>query len=100
MVQGPNDLPEIAKALPTRPAVPVAAAKPRPAAAPVRIFQAPDSVQISPRAAQASQLLSRALAEPDIRASRVEEVRAKLNATVKDSASLSAKLAEKLLTEN
>lgn len=99
MVQGPQDLPDIVKlgsVAPTpAPAGPVKAK----AAAP-EAFQAPDSVQISPQAAQASQLLAQVQVEPDIRQDRVEEVKAKLSAIVGDNASLNAKLAEKLLTEN
>jgi hypothetical protein len=96
MVQGPNDLPDIVKAAP-----PVQPARAKAATQPVaKPFQAKDSVQISPRAAQASQLLEQVKSLPDVRDDRVQEVRSKLSAAVKDSASLNAKLAEKLLTEN
>jgi hypothetical protein len=98
MVQGPNDLPEIAKAAPVPASAPSAPARPKaaPDAAPIEVA---DSVQLSPRAVQASQLLAQAQAEPDVRVGRVEEVRAKLSSIAGDSASLNAKLAEKLLTE-
>ena len=99
MVQGPNDLPEIVKAAAIAPSAPAAAPRAK-APAQAEPFQAPDSVQISPRAAQAAQLLAQVQAEPDVRPGRVEEVRAKLSASVGDDASLNAKLAEKLLTEN
>jgi hypothetical protein len=98
MVQGPNDLPEIVKAAPAQAAQPSRAKAVTPAAA--KPFQAEDSVQISPQAAQASQLLAQVKSLPDVRDDRVQDVRSKLSAAVKDSASLNAKLAEKLLTEN
>lgn len=101
MVQGPNDLPDILKAAAVNPPAAAPAARPKAApAASAAPFQAPDSVQISPRAAQAAQLAALVQAEPDVRPGRVEEVRAKLSGIVGDSASLDAKLAEKLLTEN
>lgn len=99
MVQGPNDLPEIVKAAAVQASAPKAPAKPKaPEAAPV--IQVADSVQLSPRAQQASQLLAQVQAEPDVRQSRVDQVRANLSSIAGDSASLNAKLAEKLLTEN
>jgi hypothetical protein len=99
MVQGPNDLPEIAKAAAVQASAPKAPAKPKAAPEPAPVIQVADSVQLSPRAQQASQLLSQVQAEPDVRQSRVDEVRAKLSSIAGDSASLNAKLAEKLLTE-
>lgn len=99
MVQGPNDLPEIIKSAPVQANAPAAPAKAKaPASSPD--IQVADSVQLSPRAVQASQLLALAQAEPDVRPGRVEEVSAKLSSIAVDSASLNAKLAEKLLTEN
>lgn len=100
MVQGPNDLPEIIKAANVQASAPSAPAKPKaaPDAAP-DILSVSDSVQLSSRAKQASQLLAQVQAEPDVRNSRVEETRAKLSSIAGDSASLNAKLAEKLLTE-
>jgi hypothetical protein len=98
MVQGPNDLPEIVKSAAVQAGAPAAPAKLKaaPEAAPIQVA---DSVQISPRALQASQLLAQVQAEPDVRANVVEETRAKLSGIAGDSASLNAKLAEKLLTE-
>jgi hypothetical protein len=102
MVQGPNDLPDIiAKAAALQANTPVKPKAPVPAPAPARQdIQVADSVQLSPRAVQASQLLAQAQAEPDVRNSVVEQVRSKLSSIAGDSASLNAKLAEKLLTEN
>lgn len=98
MVQGPNDLPELSKAAAIK--APPTAGRPKAAEPLPQAFQAPDQVQLSPQAVQASQLLERVKAEPDLRPGRVEEVRANLSAIVGDGASLDAKLAEKLLTEN
>jgi hypothetical protein len=99
MVQGPNDLPEIAKTAAVQASAPNAPARPKAAPGSAPVIQVADSVQLSPRALQASQLLAQVQAEPDVRPSRVEEVRAKLSDIAGDSASLNAKLAEKLLTE-
>lgn len=96
MIQGPNDLPEILKTPPLPPSPAPVKRKPVEAAQP---FQAADTVQISPKA-QVAQLVVKAKVEPDIRPARVEQARVQLSAIVKDSASLNAKLAEKLLTEN
>jgi hypothetical protein len=98
MVQGPNDLPKI----PTSPAI-----KPL-APAPVSKLKSelpapiprPDSVELSPRAVQVAQLFSRLQAQAEVDTGRVEEVKAKLGALVANTASLNAKIAEKLLTEN
>ena len=99
MVQGPNNLPEaiktnLVKAIPPRPQAPQSAAVHAPAS------QAPDSVQISPRASQVSQIRIQLQAIAEVRPDRVQEVSAKLSSLTGDSAALNAKLAEKLLTEN
>jgi hypothetical protein len=102
MVQGPN-LPEPIKApIVKAPASvnPGRAKAPVPAAPAKAVPQGPDSVQISPQAAQVSQLRAQIQAVPEVRPDRVQEVSAKLSSIVGDSASLNAKLAEKLLTEN
>jgi anti-sigma28 factor (negative regulator of flagellin synthesis) len=101
MVQGPNDLQNILNAPAVKPVAPSAPAKPKAAAAePAPAPRKTDSVEISPRAAQAAQLLSQVQSQPEVRPDRVEEVRAKISALVTDNASLNAKIAEKLLTEN
>lgn len=101
MVQGPNDLPNILNTPAVKPAAPAAAPKAK-AEAPIVPAPAPrtDSVEISPRAAQAAQLLSQLQAQPEVDSGRVEEAKAKISALVTDNASLNAKIAEKLLTEN
>lgn len=104
MVQGPNDLPNLIKAPALQPTQPNNNVRPKTAGpkdvVPVAFSQAPDSVQISPRASQAAQLQAKLEQVPEVRVDRVEEVRAKLSGVVQDNASLNAKLAEKLLTEN
>lgn len=104
MVQGPNDLPNLSKAPALQPTSPQQAVRPKSAGPkdvdPSIFSQAPDSVQISPRASQAAQLQAKLEQVAEVRPGRVEEVRAKLSGLVQDNASLNAKLAEKLLTEN
>ena len=99
MVQGPNNLPEAIKTPIIKAPAPAAPLRSKPVQAPAKP-QAPDSVQISPRAAQVSQLRAQIQAVPEVRPDRVQETTAKLSSIVADSASLNAKLAEKLLTEN
>ena len=115
MVQGPQDLPNLIKN--------VAAASPapasqRPAAPPVtsqaQFVQAPDTVQLSARAVNASaQARSAAPAPPpappavvpaavantpEVRPERVAQAQASLSALNGNASALNARLAEKLLT--
>jgi hypothetical protein len=104
MVSGSNDLPELkiqppvvvppARRIPTEPA---AKASPE---AERKLIQAPDTVQLSPRAQAASKVLTVAESAPEVRPARVEEASAKLRAQTPNSSALNAQLAEKLLTEN
>jgi hypothetical protein len=98
MVNGPGNLPEFHKAplvnpvpknvpKPERKFVPPPEAKVEPAA----------QVTISPRAQELRNLAPKIQATPEIRPSRVEEVRVKLGQG--NPQALNAKIAEKLLTE-
>lgn len=107
MVSGFNDLPDLKIKAPEvqapvrRSAEPLA--KPRPDAD-RKLVQAPDSVQLSPRAQAVAKSLPivRAVVDstPELQPARVEEASAKLRTQTPNSAALNAKLAEKLLTEN
>jgi hypothetical protein len=104
MVSGSNDIPDLkiqvpvvqppARRIPTEPA-----AKPRPEAE-RKLVQAPDTVQLSPRAQAASQVRAVVESTPEVRPARVQEVTAKLRSQTSNSSALNAQLAEKLLTEN
>ena len=104
MIQGPNDLPNLVKAPKIQAPAPKNPVQPKSAGpkdvAPLGFSQAPDSVQISPRAAQAAQLQVKLDQVPEIRPDRVEEARVKISSVIQNRGSLNAKLAEKLLTEN
>jgi len=103
MVSGFNDLPDIKIKAPEAAAPvrrnPEATVKPRPDND-RKLIQAPDSVQLSPRAQSASKVRAAVESTPDVRPARVEEASAKLRTQTPNSAALNAKLAEKLLTEN
>ncbi|HXC64110.1 MAG TPA: hypothetical protein VNZ67_07110 [bacterium] len=112
MVQGPQDLPNLIKN--------VAAAAPtpapqRPAAPPVtsqaQFVQAPDTVQLSAQAVNASAQARSAApvappavvpaavaATPEVRPERVVQAQASLSALSGNASALNARLAEKLLT--
>jgi hypothetical protein len=104
MVSGSNDLPELkikapivqppARRIPTEPTAKVQPEATR------KLIQAPDSVQLSPRAQAVSQVRAVVESTPEVRPARVEEASAKLRAQIPNSSALNAQLAEKLLTEN
>ncbi len=104
MVSGPNEIPEIKAVVQKTPAqlvrrVPAEAAKPAPE--PERkLVQAPDTVQLSPRAQEASRVSASAERAPEVRPERVEQASAQVRSQSNNSASTNAKLAEKLLTES
>lgn len=105
MVTGPNNIPEIKVIAPKPesaavrriPSETIAKAKPE---ADRKLVQAPDTIQLSPKAQQASRVLNAVERTPEVRPERVEQVSAQLRSQSTNSASVNAKLAEKLLTEN
>jgi hypothetical protein len=105
VISGPNEIPEIKALAPKPAAAPVRriptepTAKPRPEAD-RKLVQAPDSVQLSPKAQSASRISNIVERTPEVRPERVQEASAQVRSSSQDNASANAKLAEKLLTEN
>jgi hypothetical protein len=102
MASGQNNIPDIKP--PITPAVSKSSStQPRvsqPGGGTPELRQQPDSVQLSPRAREASQLRARVEATPEVEPSRVNEARARLQNGSPNPAAQNARLAEKLLTEN
>lgn len=100
MAVGPGNIPERIPAPQVTPPPRPAAQKPefKPAERP-ELKQAPDQVTFSPRAREAVSISVKAKAVPEVRPERVQDVRTRIENSG-NSAANSAKIAEKLLTEN
>ena len=97
MVNGPGNLPDLHKIQPLPQAAPAPKPEQKFAPRPEPRVEPAAQVTISPRAKEIQSLLPRVQSVPEVRPSRVEEVRAKLS-TIANVAAQNAKVAEKLLT--
>ena len=99
MVNGPGEIPDLKPNIvqaplgpnPTEPKARVAPTEPQ--------TQAPDRVELSPKAREVQTLVSRAQAEPEVRPEIVEQARSSHAAPEAESSVPAAKVAEKLLLE-
>jgi len=100
MAIGPGNIPERIPAPHVTPAARPAQQKPefKPAEKP-ELKVAADQVTLSPRAREAASLSSKAKSVPEVRPERVQDLRTRIENSG-NSAANSAKIAEKLLTEN
>ena len=97
MVNGPGEIPDL-KISPIQAPTAPNPVEPKAKATPQAETQAPDRVELSPRAREVQSLVSRVQSEPEVRPERVEQVRAA--APQQENSDVpAAKVAEKLLLE-